>query len=330
MQQSFQITTIEPTLEAEFNASFEDAVREGLSRCPRGLPSRFFYDDQGSEYFRQIMELDEYYLTRAEFEILSEQAEAIARELPDEPFNLIELGSGDGTKTIPFMEGLRRAGREFQYIAIDISAGAMETLHENLQKRVPWISFHGVVADYFSGLDWLRTNSNRRGVVLFLGSNIGNFSAERARGFLGHVREELNEGDMFVLGADLKKDMTRIQRAYNDSRGVTALFNLNLLERINRELGANFQSDQFDFHSYYNPVMGAVESYIVSLCDQTVRIDALDEEFHFHAFEAIHTEYSHKYRLDEIEGMANASGFSVTRHFQDTKRDFVDSLWRAE
>lgn len=330
MQNTLKITTIDNELNGEIETSFREAVRAGLSKLPRGLPSRFFYDDRGSEYFRQIMELDEYYLTGAEYEILAGQAGDIAALLPAAPFNLIELGSGDGTKTMALLNGLKAAGRDFEYFAIDISGGAMESLHENLSAKLPWISFHGVVADYFSGLDWLRTASDRPNVVLFLGSNIGNFSAEKAADFLGQLRARLRADDLFLLGADLKKNIERIERAYNDSRGVTRLFNLNLLDRINRELGGEFRLDQFDFHSYYNPVMGAVESFIVSLCRQRVRIEALEGSYEFQAFEPIHTEYSHKYRLDEIEAMARAAQFAPVRHFQDKCCDFVDSLWRAE
>ncbi len=329
MRNTFQITTIEPALEAEIVASFRDAVQEGLGRSPRGLPSRFFYDDLGSEYFRQIMELEEYYLTGAEYEILSTQAGAIARYLPDEPFNLIELGSGDGSKTVALLEGLRER-HDFIYYPIDISAGAMESLQTNLGAKGSWLSFHGVVADYFSGLDWMRTASDRPSVVLFLGSNIGNFSAVRAREFLDRLRARLRPGDFFLLGADLKKDIELIERAYNDSRGVTRLFNLNLLERINRELGGNFALDGFDFHSYYNPVLGAVESFIISQRAQTVRISALGQTYLFREFESIHTEYSHKYRLDELEALARASGFAPVRHFLDSREYFVDSLWRVE
>jgi uncharacterized SAM-dependent methyltransferase len=185
------------------------------------------------------------------------------------------------------------------------------------------------VAEYFDALKWLNKNSKRRNFVLFLGSNLGNYTAEDALKFLRSLWYSLNDGDYLLIGLDLTKDADIMQRAYLDSKGVTARFNLNLLHRINKELGGHFSVEDFEFQCNYNFLTGAIESYLVSRKDQTVIIDDLECSFEFKEWEVIHTEYSHKYSRAQISEMARQSGFEIEIQLYDSKQYFVDSVWRV-
>ena len=311
-------------------------VLQGLSERPKRLPSKYFYDDQGSRLFSQIMKLDEYYLTNCEHEILSRHGRAILGATGSGPLTLIDMGAGDGTKTLLLLEQLQEDGRASRYVPLDISEGAMAGLATTVQAHCPGLRFEGVVAEYFSGLKWLAQqprwsdHEDSHRLVLFLGSNIGNLDRPRSRTFLRRLWTALDHGDYVLIGFDLKKDIDVLLRAYNDEQGVTAAFNKNLLARINRELGGHFAPEKFRHFSTYNVFSGAMESYLVSLDAQEVAVDGLNTRFRFREWEPIHTEYSYKYLRSDIERLAAESGYVIREHFLDSDGSFVDSLWRVE
>jgi dimethylhistidine N-methyltransferase len=302
----------------------------GLSQSPKALSSKYFYDAEGDRLFQQIMELPEYYLTQCEFEILRTHKGRISKAFGCSRFNLVELGAGDGQKTRILLDHFLSTDLDFRYIPIDISESVVQELVGELRQHAPSLDVEGLVTDYFDGLKWLSNLNHCANVVLFLGSNIGNFSASEATHFLHSLWNALNDGDYLYIGFDLRKDMDTMIRAYNDSAGVTAQFNLNLLRRINRELGGDFDPGQFEFYSTYNTSSGAMESYLVSRCRQTVHIETLGESFNFEPWEAVHTELSHKYLDSDIAEMAREAGFEVIEQFYDSRHYFTDSLWRVK
>jgi len=311
-------------------ANFAKDVAAGLGRPQKSLPSRYFYDAKGSRLFQQIMDLPAYYLTRCEYEVLSLNKKAIAQQLAQDGFfHLIDLGAGDALKTKLLLQELASGQSAFAYVPVDISGDAIKELSDSLQQNMPQLSLQGVIGEYFSSLDWLHHHKEGRKVVLFLGSNIGNFEQQESLDFLGSARSYLQPGDKLLLGVDLQKDPGTILAAYNDAEGVTAAFNLNLLHRINRELGGEFDVQQFCHHALYDPQAGVMRSYLVSQKAQQVYIRALGQSFHFAAWEAIHTESSHKYTLNQIAALGNASGFRVDTIFQDGQKRFADVLFAA-
>jgi L-histidine Nalpha-methyltransferase len=307
---------------------FRCDVREGLSRTPKTLSSRFIYDDEGSRLFQSITELPEYYPTGCEAEILESGKERLGELFGSEPFCLAELGAGDGKKTRILLRHLVNNGARFTYVPVDISATALDVLVDAVAGDCPGLVTRGLAAEYFHGLSLLSACDDRRKVVLFLGSNIGNMDPDQADRFLCGLWDSLNHGDHVLLGFDLKKDAATLSRAYNDSAGVTARFNKNLLVRINRELGGEFDLESFSFYSTYVPERGAVMSYLISSREQNVAIRELGMSVHFDAWEPIHTESSHKYSENEIHSMAERNGFTVEQNFGDHRGYFVDSLWR--
>ncbi len=306
------------------------AVLEGLSGKPKKLNSSFFYDQKGSDLFQQITELDEYYLTGCEFNILTKEKENIAKKLAKDPFNLIELGSGDGRKTFVLLDEFINQTLDFKYIPIDISKDAMETLFSKLKNNYDEnLIVEGLVGDYFDGIRTLVKQTKRKNFVLFLGSSIGNFNHAEAEKFLRQLWYVLNPGDYVLIGFDLKKDLNILHSAYNDTKGVTSEFNLNLLSRLNETLDADFDRSSFMHQGVYNVQLGAMESYIISTKKQAVKIGDLDKEFTFKPWEGIHTEYSYKYTQSEIEMLAKDTGYTVINHLFDSKRYFIDSVWEV-
>jgi dimethylhistidine N-methyltransferase len=310
---------------------FAADVIAGLSKTPKAIPSKYFYDARGSRLFRQIMELPDYYLTGCELEIFRTHGRHIAARISRGPFRLVELGVGDGLKTDVLVRQLLAGDADFDFVPIDICAESVRGVTDSFRRMLPQIGLRiqGLVAEYLDGLDRLARHDERHNVVMLLGSNIGNFAENEARRFLRAVRRTLQPGDFLLIGFDLKKDLGVIWRAYNDSKGVTREFNFNLLDRLNRELGADFDRSRFQHFAPYNPAAGCMESWLVSRVPQTVHIDACDRRFDFDAWEGIAVERSHKYSLDDIESLAAATGFSVEEHFLDCRRYFADSLWRA-
>ena len=310
---------------------FAEDVLAGLSTTPKSLSSKYFYDDEGSRLFQEIMKLPEYYLTGCEFDIFSTQTEAIYRAFAnsDGKFDLIELGAGDGTKTAVLVDHFLKAGADISYSPIDISQEALDALTEKFNAEFPTLKMSARNGDYFQILDSLRIGDGRRKVLLFLGSNIGNFSREQSVAFFRSLREVMSDDDLLFIGFDLQKDPHVIANAYDDAADVTAKFNLNLLTRINRELGGNFNLGKFTHYANYRPVEGSARSFLVSREKQTVRIDALDREFEFDQWEAVFMEISQKYSLRMIEELASESGFQIKQNFFDSRNYYCDSLWRA-
>ncbi|MBS3819038.1 L-histidine N(alpha)-methyltransferase [bacterium] len=310
--------------------TFSSDVLVGLSKNIKRIPSYYFYDRKGSQLFQKIMDLPEYYLTPCEFEILRTKKEEFSRLMKGEPFNLVELGAGDGRKTSILIDHFLKRGLQFKYVPIDISESAMEGLTRFLGKEFPHLEVEGIVAEYFDGIKWLNHLNYRKNLVLFLGSSLGNFDKIQSRVFLHNLWNSLQNGDYVVMGFDLKKEINLMLKAYNDSQGLTSEFNLNLLRRINRELGGNFDLNKFRHYSSYDVFTGAMESYLVSLEKQTVFLETIGQSFTFEEWEPIHTEYSYKYLESDIISLARETGFGIEKQLYDSKKYFVDSIWRVE
>ncbi len=309
----------------------EQTVLEGLNKLEKRLPSWLIFDDEGSKLFEEITELEHYHPTVCEIEIFQRHKQAITELLPDEPFKIIELGSGDARKSRILLDFFVQNQFKFHYFPLDISAGAIENLTTSLRDRYQGSSMNvtGVVAHYFEGLKWILKDNPTRNLVFFLGSTIGNFDLPAAEQFLSSLRSALNSGDLTLIGFDLFKNPKLLYQAYNDPQGVFEKFNLHLLERINRELGANFNTKHFAQQGTFNWRTRAVESYLYSMKDQTIRIEALEREFHFKNREGLQTEHSYKYTIEEIETLAQDNGFQIIQHFLDSNQHYVDSIWKA-
>ena len=305
--------------------TFAEDVREGLGRVPKSLSPKYFYDALGSALFEAICHLPEYYLTRAEESIFSAHADQIIRYLPG-PLDIVELGSGSATKTRYLIEAALRTQEALHYVPIDISKDALVASARrflNKYEKIRITAYHG---DYFSVLESRRLPRSRRVLVLFLGSNIGNSTPEDARRLLRAVADSLRPGDGLLLGADLKKDAQTLEAAYNDSLGVTAAFNRNLLARINNELGGTFNLRNFRFLSQYDEERGCVDSYLQAVQSQRVHIEQLDADVDFAAGESIHTESSYKYGRTDIEALARDTGFRLAHMWLDKRAQFSVNL----
>lgn len=307
--------------------AFAGDVLSGLTSDPKHLPSKYFYDEKGDKIFQQIMAMPEYYLTNCEFDNFIKNKAEILAFATETDFDLIELGAGDGTKTKILLQYLTEQAADFRYLPIDISAHALRELAADLEENMPAVKVETQQGDYFEVLENLKNIGTRPKLVLFLGSNIGNFSKTQAVDFLQKMHAALSPGDLLLIGADLKKDPAVIRLAYNDPAGITAAFNLNLLERMNRELGANFLIKNWKHWETYNPATGETKSYLVSKCDQTVHISALHRSFDFAAWEAVWVELSQKYSLSELENLAESAGFRTKKHFLSDGNYFTDSLF---
>ena len=274
--------------------------------------------------------LPEYYPTQAEYKLFTEQTDEIAKAFTEssEKIDLIELGAGDGTKTAVLIEHFLKQNIDFTYSPIDISKEACDALSAKFNVKFPELKINPHHGDYFKILDSLKNGNGRRKVILFLGSNIGNFSREQAVDFFRHLRSVMNENDRIFIGFDMQKDPRVIVRAYDDAAGVTAAFNLNLLRRINRELGADFDIDNFSHYAQYRPVECAARSFLISREKQTVHIAALKRSFEFEQWEPIFMEISQKYTAAMIEELAAASGFEIAITFLDKENFYCDSLWQ--
>lgn len=308
----------------------EDTI-EGLSKKQKTLKSKYFYDAKGDEIFQQIMAMPEYYLTRSEMEIFKTQKEQIFQQVCPKglPFNLIELGAGDGSKTKVLLEHFLSKGIDFTYYPVDISQHILNELVDMLYAEFPELDVVPLNMDYFEALKSMEQFGDRKNITMFLGSNIGNFESNQLEVFLSNLQSHFKPNDKLLLGVDLKKDPDVILEAYNDKTGITASFNMNLLVRMNRELGANFSLDQFKHYPLYEPITGEARSYIVSLADQKVTFDKLNFEVEFEAGECIHTEISRKYSVSNLDELAIKCGFMTAKNFYDEKRYYVNSMWEA-
>ncbi|UAY56007.1 L-histidine N(alpha)-methyltransferase [Arachidicoccus terrestris] len=311
------------------NKDFYIDVIQGLSKSPKKLSSKYFYDKTGDRIFEQIMSSPDYYLTKCEMEIFKEKSDTIAEYLIKEngEFDLIELGPGNCAKSIHLLRSLVKRNSSIHYIPIDISESIIRELQVVLPGSVPGLIFEGRTGDYFDQLGSYQGRPGRRKVVLCLGGNIGNMSVSESCQFCHTLRSHLHPGDQCIIGFDLIKHPEVIRRAYDDRDGFTREFNLNLLQRINRELDADFDMEQFDHYCSYDPLEGAAKSYLICKCDMTVKISGI--LFHFKENEPIWTEISQKFTKGQIQKMADSNSFIHSCHFSDTKSWFMDAVWTA-
>lgn len=292
--------------------AFLNETLTGLSRSPKTLLCKFFYDEPGAQLFQKICELPEYYITRTEIGILRLYGREIAARL-GEDIELIGLGTGAGTKTRILLEELHDPA---VYIPIDISDEQLRRSTTEFRKMFPHLEIVPIAADYLEPFELpLPRKPSSRSVVYFPGSTIGNFEPHAATKFLRRLVELCGPDGGLLIGVDLQKDLRIIEAAYNDRAGVTADFNLNLLVRANRELGANFDLDNWRHRAVYNSDEGRIEMYLVSQTEQCVEIE--DRQFHFHAGEKILTEYSYKYTPEGLAALAREAGFRFEKLWTD-------------
>jgi L-histidine N-alpha-methyltransferase len=319
-----------PVLADQTRSAFADDVRLGLQRSPqKELPSKYLYDAVGSALFDAITVLPEYGVTRAEERVLIAHSGEIARLLPQTGL-VAELGSGSGRKTRRILESLA-ARRAVTYCPIEISPAALAQCERALGD-LERVSVAGYAFDYLEGLKRVveeRRRPDERLVVMFLGSTIGNFRRLAAAHFLRDVRHLMRAGDALILGADLLKPEPVLIEAYDDPAGVTAAFNLNILGRLNRELGADFDLREFEHVARFDPVASAIEMHLRSRRDQSVTIGAADCTVHFRRGETIWTEASHKYTLDDIVQLGDVAGFERVAYWTDAEWAFAETLFVA-
>lgn len=325
--------TIHRLAEGGDSNAFASDVRAGLSATPKALSPKYFYDELGSRLFEAICWLPEYYLTRAESEILRTHADEIVSSI-EGPVRLLELGSGSAEKTRFLIEALLSKQPRLHYLPVDISDSSLELSSQRLLRLYPGLRITGFAADYFTALQALServpADPDCRTIALFLGSNIGNFGRDESREFLRAVRELLRPEDALLLGADLKKSPAILIPAYDDALGVTAAFNLNLLARINRELDGNFNVKRFRHRATYNDTLGRIEIRLVSLEPQVVNIRALDLRVQFDEGETMRTENSYKFDLDLLSTIARDTGFALAKTWSDRDRLFSFNLFVAQ
>jgi len=315
---------------ADVNVQFYKDVIEGLQSTPKRLSSKYFYDAVGDKLFQDLMNCDEYYPTNCELEIFTRQTAEICQAMiaDGDAFDLIELGAGDATKSTFLLKYLLEQKADFSYLPIDISNNVISYLNATLPVTLPGLQVTGLNGDYFDMLKKAASISTRRKVVLFLGSNVGNMPVSDAENFCKELRNHLSQGDMLLIGIDLKKNPKTVLAAYNDKEGITKRFNLNLLERMNRELNADFDVTKFEHYPMYDPETGACKSYLISLEDQQVKIRK--ETVSFCKDEYIYMEISQKYNVMQTNQMATGAGFKPLNIFFDTKKWFIDAIWLAE
>jgi len=315
---------------ADVNDQFYKDVIEGLQSTPKRLSSKYFYDAVGDKLFQDLMNCDEYYPTNCELEIFTQQTAEICQAMiaDGDAFDLIELGAGDATKSTFLLKYLLEQKADFSYLPIDISNNVISYLNATLPVTLPGLQVTGLNGDYFDMLKKAASISTRRKVVLFLGSNVGNMPVSDAENFCKELRNHLSQGDMLLIGIDLKKNPKTVLAAYNDKEGITKRFNLNLLERMNRELNADFDVTKFEHYPMYDPETGACKSYLISLEDQQVKIRK--ETVSFCKDEYIYMEISQKYNVMQTNQMATGAGFKPLNIFFDTKKWFIDAIWLAE
>lgn len=316
-------------IQTKYTSSFHREVAEGLTAFPKHLSSKYFYDKAGDKLFQDIMAMPSYYLTDSEFEIVETQKEEIAQAFTsDNGFDLIELGAGDGKKTKILLKHFADTQRDFIYLPIDISQNVLDGLEKSVKKEMPEVTIKPQQGTYFDVLADVANYNTRKKVIMLLGSNIGNLLHPQAIDFLRNIQEAMSKNDLLFMGFDQKKNPQTILDAYNDETGITAAFNKNILHRINREMEADFNVDNFKHWEVYDPESGTAKSYLVSTQVQTVAINALDLNINFGAWESIHTEISQKYDDDIVTWLAEESGLHIVDQFTDSKEYYKNYLFK--
>ena len=309
---------------------FAKEVKNGLGRKKKRLNPKFFYDKIGSELFEQICVQPEYYLTITEYKIIIDNINSLLKYYDNKDICIIELGSGSSKKTkILLNYFLKKQDGNLHYFPIDISQEMLYKSSLKLQSDLPKIINHPIASDYFEGIATVtkfigsRNNIPNKKLILFLGSSLGNFEPKRAITFLRSLRENIKkEEDSLLIGFDLQKKKNILEAAYNDLEGITAKFNLNILERINKELNGEFDLENFEHLAYYNQVKNRIEMHLISKMKQKVKINKLNQVYVFEKGETILTENSYKYTLKSIEQLANKSNLRVERNFVDKNEWF--------
>ena len=312
---------------------FAEAVLKGLSGKPKSLPSWLIFDDRGSKIFQEIVRLETYLPAVSEIEIIHTHKQTIADLIiSQKALQIIDLGSGDGSKSMILLEHLMEKNQPIHFMPIDISAGAVKNLVATLRSKFKNTSLTvtGIASEFFQGLSAVPRGQFERNFVFFFGVSIGNQDYSSAGRFLRKLWGSLKDGDFVMIGFDLMKNPKLLYRAYNDPGGVFQKFNLHVLDVINQKLEANFVKDNFVQEANYNEKSRAVESIVYSTQEQTVRIPALDREFHFKEWEGMQTEQSYKFTMAEIEALAQNNGFQIIEHLFDSQKFFVDSIWKVE
>ena len=304
-------------------SDFEQEVLTGLQVSPKTLPPKFFYDEVGSGLFDAICGTPEYYPTRTETAIIRDNVEAITRAI-GRGCLLVEPGSGNSAKVRTLLKPLE----PHAYMPMDISKAFLKKEACKLAAEFPWLDVYAVCSDFTVSMEIPVSPKGVHRIAFFPGSSIGNFEPEDAVAFLGNIRQMVGDDGGLLIGVDMKKDESILNAAYNDAAGITAAFNLNLLTRINRELGADFDLDAFSHHAFYNADVGRIEMHLKSLKDQQVMVAG--RVIRFHAGETIHTENSYKYTTDEFAALAARAGFSLDRRWQDGQGLFSLFYFRAD
>jgi len=297
-----------------------DDVINGLTQTPKTLPPKYFYDDRGSLLFEKICELPEYYVTRTEAKILQDYASEIANLTGY--CELVELGSGSSTKTRILLDAYQELGHPLHYLPIDISGGILEESAYNLLKDYPKLNIHGIVSTYETALKHLNPSPLPARMIGFIGSSLGNLKPEECHVFFSHIVEALQPGDYFLLGVDLHKSKSILEPAYDDSQGVTAAFNLNMLRHLNHLFEGNFNLEQFEHLAFYNQTEHQIEMHLKSLRSQTVELKKLNLAIEFTQGETIHTEISRKFELEKIQAELEDLGLVPIKNWTDENQWF--------
>ncbi len=298
----------------------DEEVLKGLSQVPKTLPPRYFYDDQGSELFEQICGLPEYYPTRTEASILQQNAAGIAQRTG--PCELVELGSGSSTKTRILLDAYGALGYPLHYLPIDVSAGILEESALQLLKSYPTLQVHGVVSTFDLALAKLAPSPLPTRMLCFLGSTLGNLNPKECDQFFTQMVDALDTGEYFLLGVDLQKPKAIVEAAYNDSQGITAAFNLNMLRHLNRKFVGDFDLAQFKHVAFYNESLQQIEMHLESLVDQVIYLEALNLKVTFDAGETILTEISRKFNVESIQQELTAKGLVPIQTWTDPNHWF--------
>ncbi len=310
-------------------SDFAADVRRGLTAQRKFLLPQYFYDALGSALFDAICELPEYYPTRAESEILTTHAREIASAFGS-PIRLVELGSGSARKTRYLLDAITAVQPDLEYVPIDVDASILTKSSEALLQEYESLRVTAICGDFRQAVRALPHRASLRTVVLFLGSTIGNLDPEGAVAMLRDLGSSLSPGDALFLGADLRKSKAVLEPAYDDPLGVTASFNLNLLGRINRELGGHFELASFAHRAFYDEQLGRIEMHLVSRGAQRVAIDTLELEVEFAEGETIHTENSYKHDDESLRALMEGAGFRIEKAWTDSRHWFTDLYCAAQ
>lgn len=293
--------------------TLEEDAHDGLLSSPRSLAPKYFYDDRGAALFERICETEEYYLTRTEDALLSRYAEDIIAA--SRPLEIMEFGSGSSRKTRRLLDACGKHENFCRYTPFDVCREALEQAALELESEYPWLEVNPLLGDYHAGLDNLPRGAGTR-LCVFLGSTIGNFTPDLAQAFINEIYASLKPGDFFLLGADRVKDPEVIRAAYNDARGITAEFNLNVLRVLNRRLNADFNLDGFRHHAPFNESQARIEMYLVSRRNQSVNLRGIDVTLDFSTGDRILTELSHKFEVGTLQTLLGNAGFEPVAHYQ--------------